>query len=139
MRQALAVLVALLIVVGGAGAVYARDGHGGGHSSGGHFGGHGGSFHSRGGGEHFRGGHFGGGHFRGHGRVFIGVGPSVYWGPGWGPYWGGPSYAYTPPVVVQEPPAVYVERPYWYYCQSARAYYPYVNGCPEGWLRVAPQ
>lgn len=26
---------------------------------------------------------------------------------------------------------------YWYYCASARAYYPYVQNCAEGWQRVA--
>jgi len=25
---------------------------------------------------------------------------------------------------------------YWYYCQSAGAYYPYVGTCPEGWVPV---
>ena len=50
--------------------------------------------------------------------------------------------AYAPPVVVEPPPPVYVEPnppPYWYYCQSAGAYYPNVGACPEGWLQVAPQ
>ena len=50
--------------------------------------------------------------------------------------------AYAPPVVVEPPPPVYVEPnppPYWYYCQSAGAYYPNVGACLEGWLQVAPQ
>jgi hypothetical protein len=25
---------------------------------------------------------------------------------------------------------------YWYYCDSARTYYPYVSSCPEGWRAV---
>src|SRR3989442_1552066 len=27
----------------------------------------------------------------------------------------------------------------WYYCNDAKAYYPYVRECRSGWLRVAPQ
>ena len=26
----------------------------------------------------------------------------------------------------------------WYYCNSARGYYPYVTACPEGWQSVPP-
>jgi hypothetical protein len=67
--------------------------------------------------------------------VFVGVGPAFFWDPFWAP-----AYAYAPPpVVVEQPPAVYVERSYWYYCRSAGAYYPYASQCPEGWLRVVPQ
>ncbi len=28
---------------------------------------------------------------------------------------------------------------YWYYCADAKAYYPYVQQCPAGWLRVIPE
>lgn len=73
-----------------------------------------------------------------------------------------PQMAYPPPVVVapqpQPQPPVYVERPdappaeaeeqaapgsqevgaSWYYCPSARAYYPKVERCPEQWVRVPP-
>ena len=88
---------------------------------------------------------------RWHGGVVIGVGP--YWGPGyWGPayypywwypraYWGYPYYGYTPAVV--EEPLQYIERDAppapandWYYCESARAYYPTAPSCPEPWIRV---
>ena len=94
----------------------------------------------------FHGGH---GHFHSgfRGRVFIG--PAFVWGPG---YWGYPYYPYPyyapPPVVVQEPP-VYVQPPvvsqgpleegYWYYCGSAQAYYPNVQSCADGWVKVAPR
>jgi len=81
------------------------------------------------------------GHWRG--GVFIGVGP--WWGPFWAPYpyWYPPPYYYPPTVVIQPPP-VYIERPpapleppaYWYYCASARAYYPSVPNCPEEWIKV---
>jgi hypothetical protein len=80
-------------------------------------------------------------HWRG--GVFVGVGPGYWWGY---PYWYPPPY-YAPPVVVEEPP-VYIERElapppappaepaYWYYCGSAKAYYPSVDKCPEAWVKV---
>jgi hypothetical protein len=60
---------------------------------------------------------------------------------------------YAPAPAPQEPP-VYVERnpaprpapqdatappSWWYYCESAGAYYPDVQSCPEPWRKVAPQ
>ncbi len=57
-----------------------------------------------------------------------------------------PVYAYRDPypaqvVVVQPsaPAAPTVEAQttqYWYYCDSARAYYPYVQTCPDAWRPV---
>lgn len=50
--------------------------------------------------------------------------------------------AYTPPVVVVQPPspampgALAPQTQNWYYCTSARSYYPYVPSCPEGWKAV---
>jgi hypothetical protein len=47
-------------------------------------------------------------------------------------------------VIVGERP-VYIEREpaaspsYWYYCESAGAYYPSVASCPEPWLKVPPR
>ena len=79
-------------------------------------------------------------------RVFIGSG--LWIGPGWGPYWYPPYYyppAYTTPVVVE--PSTYIEQApapqapaasYWYYCEGAHGYYPYVQQCPGGWLTVVP-
>jgi hypothetical protein len=93
--------------------------------------------HARGGSGH---GHRG---FHGHShtRVFIGVGP-VFYGPYWDPYWWDyPPYAVAPVVVVPEPP-VYLQRPpqaYWYYCPSARAYYPTVQSCADAWVAVPPR
>jgi hypothetical protein len=56
---------------------------------------------------------------------------------------------YTPPVVVinQQPPAAAPQAspqtqptvPLWYYCDSAKAYYPYVPSCPEAWRPVPAQ
>jgi hypothetical protein len=82
----------------------------------------------------------------GRGGVFIGVGPGYWWGPPY-PYWYPPPYyVYPPPVVVEEPP-VYVQPPApppassappadWYYCSSAKGYYPNVQTCPEAWVKV---
>lgn len=55
-----------------------------------------------------------------------------------------PYVPYTPPVVVVQQPApppaavteVAPQPQYWYYCNSARNYYPYVAACPEGWRQV---
>jgi hypothetical protein len=88
-------------------------------------------------------------------RVSIGIGFGVpyaafpYYYPYYHPYYGYAPY-YSTPIVVQQQPTVYVEQPapqaqpqqpagYWYYCNDARAYYPYVKECPGGWQRVAPQ
>ena len=77
-------------------------------------------------------------HGRGHVRIW--VGPAWYWGPAW--YYP-PPYYYYPPERPAEPP-VYVERidpgeqGWWYYCDPAKGYYPYVKECPSGWRRVSP-
>ena len=87
--------------------------------------------------------------------MFVGEGP--WWGPAFG--WDGPWYPpypygwYAPDPypyasVVIEQPRVYIQqRPaslkpatagFWYYCASAKEYYPKVGSCPEAWIRVAP-
>ena len=134
------VVLAVLMMIAPASSARGR-GHGSGH-------GHGGPY-----------GHF---HHGPQGGVFIGV-RRVWWGPypyGWGPYpywWGpypygwpypAPYYGYAPlPVIVQEPP-VYIQSPppaapgpdeYWYYCPSAKDYYPTVQTCPEAWVKVPPR
>lgn len=52
---------------------------------------------------------------------------------------------YLPPVVIQQVPApTPAPAPsappppaqYWYYCEPAKGYYPYVSTCPEAWKRV---
>ncbi len=74
----------------------------------------------------------------------------AWWRGGWWygpyPYWYGPPnpYVYAPPVVVQPaPPPVSVQpapqQQYWYWCEDARTYYPYVQACPSGWMQVLPQ
>jgi hypothetical protein len=98
--------------------------------------------------------------FRSH--LFIGVGP-FWWGPAyWGsPYWWGPAYFYDPypygyypspysafaPLAVEQPPIYVQQQPAttqsppqasWYYCASAKAYYPKIPQCPEAWITVPP-
>jgi hypothetical protein len=49
--------------------------------------------------------------------------------------------AYRPPVYWTDPGVVYLEQldqQYWYFCQSAEAYHPYVTECPAGWTPVLP-
>jgi hypothetical protein len=121
---------------------------------------HGGGFR---GGE-FHGGEFRGGHerferfdrfHRFHRFGFFGdfgfVGPAFgfgvdpfFWDPFWfpSPY---PAYTYAPPLVIQPESQVYMQQPsspaaptYWYYCDDAKAYYPYTQQCPGGWLKVLP-
>ena len=104
------------------------------------------------GGGAWRGGAWGPGVWRG--GVWAGPG---WWGPGvWGPGWWGPGVwstgvwgpgVWAPGVaVVPAEPRVFVERDapasqgqWWYWCQSAQGYYPYVSTCSEGWRRVEPQ
>ena len=52
-------------------------------------------------------------------------------------------YVSSPSVVVVQPSApsapVVAAQPtqqYWYYCDAAQAYYPYVSTCPAGWRPV---
>lgn len=90
-----------------------------------------------------RGFHHGGFHHGVHRHVFVGGG--AFLGvPSWlGPWYPYPYYS-TPPVIVQQTPPVYIEQSppgqaaYWYYCQQAKAYYPYVKECPGGWMTVVP-
>ena len=123
MRRTVAVsllTVALLLVPAALSSVmrHGGGGHGGGHGFHGHNG-----FH---------------GHFHGHGVIVAGP----WWGPWWGypPYYY-PPYYYPPQVVVQPAPVIVDEQPqsYWYYCTSAKAYYPTAPTCPEVWIKVPPR
>ena len=42
----------------------------------------------------------------------------------------------APPVVIQQAPPSSQPPQYWYYCESAKGYYPYVPSCSEGWKKV---
>lgn len=153
----LSLVTILLVGASTSEAVFASGGwHGGGRGGGG--------WHSGGGG--WRGG--GGWHGGGRVGIYLGApigfnfgySPYPYYGA---PYYGSPYYyspapVYYPPV--QPAPVIYTERrddpqirtqeaprnssqniqaSWWYYCVDSKAYYPYVNKCPGGWLRVAPQ
>ena len=74
-------------------------------------------------------------------RVFVGVGPVWPW------WWAPPVHpvypVYSAPVIVQQSPPVYIQQEapaqqYWYYCENPKGYYPYVQQCPAGWLKVVP-
>ena len=145
-------VVVLLLFAVAASDVEAGGGRGGG--GGGQMGGGG-----RGGGGH-GGSHHGKTHGHHGGRIVVGVGP--WWGWGWWGGWPGwyypPAYYryypyypyypyYAPPAIVTDPP-VYIQREleiqpvpqaYWHYCESAGAYYPAVQSCPEPWLKVPPR
>jgi hypothetical protein len=89
-------------------------------------------------------------------RVGIGIGIGPFWGPYWGGYWRPYAYGYPyayphgyPPVVTVPSTQLYVQpsapaaaQPppptYWYYCDQAKSYYPYVQQCPGGWRAVTP-
>jgi hypothetical protein len=97
------------------------------------------------------------GHHGYGGRVGIYIGPPVfglgYYGPYGYPYYAppyyGPSPYYYPPAVISPAPQTYIEQgaapapsqaqAYWYYCTESQGYYPYVQQCPAGWQKVAPQ
>jgi hypothetical protein len=108
-------------------AADARGGGGGGHGSGGswHIGGfgHGGGFGGHGFGRRYGYGGFG----------FYGYDPFWYSGEdgGYPDYYDYP-YAYAPTAT---PPAA---QSFWYFCRSAKEYYPYVRSCPGGWQKVSP-
>lgn len=117
--------------------------------------------------RHWNGGHWSGGHWSGrhwgshwHGsRIGFYFGVPVLWGA-W--YWGWPYYYepyYYPRTVIYRdvvrepypegelgPPADATPGPgaptqgplYMNYCESAKAYYPKVTSCPEGWKFVRP-
>jgi hypothetical protein len=90
-------------------------------------------------------------HHHGHGaRLSLGFhfGAPLYWHHPWPAYYYAPAPVYVTPSVVHMPqPPVYVERHetpttdqqgWWYYCGSAKGYYPYVKECPGGWQKVPP-
>jgi len=165
MKRFAMIVLAVVGLVGGIGVANAQmhgGSHGGGSWSGGHSGGNwsGGSW--RGGGS-WQGGNWHGGNWRGGGhgsRVFVGVGfgaPWWGWWPGYYPlyypYYGAYgyypypdyySYDYVEPSYIQQDDSAYQPRSgqrsnYSYYCPDPAGYYPEVQTCAKGWLRVVPQ
>jgi hypothetical protein len=53
--------------------------------------------------------------------------------------WEPPIY-YSPPIYIDESPPVYIEQgsSYWYYCPNPAGYYPTIQYCPIGWMRIVP-
>jgi hypothetical protein len=153
MKRFAMILLAVIGLVGGIGVASAQMHGGGSHGGGFHSGGfHGGGFH---------GGGFHGGGFHGS-RVFVGFGfgaPWWGWGPGYYPayypYYGAYgyypytdyypyAYDYEPSYIQQDNPAYSPPRGgqrggYSYYCPDPAGYYPQVQTCAKGWLRVVPQ
>lgn len=163
-KVARALLLALALLTGPAAPSLAQhSGGGGGFHGGAPAGGwHGGGAWHGGGSWHGGGWHGGPGWHGGgwHGGVFVG-GPWWYdpwWG--WWPYayaYGYPYpyyypygyYPYGSPYPPDNGPTVYIQQQspprseervqgYWYYCASAKAYYPTVQKCPEAWIKVPP-
>lgn len=68
-------------------------------------------------------------HFHGHSAIIIGA-PLFWWQS---------DYPSPPPVYVQQAPLDYIEQNsgYTYYCAD-QGYYPNVQHCPNGWMRVVP-
>jgi hypothetical protein len=122
---------------------------GGGHSSGGHASGPAGGWSGHGGGgwsghswSGRPGGWNGGWHHHRDGVFFdFGYG-GPYWDPwpwGWNyPYYYAPSYPVYVAPDVNPAPSAPPPPSYWYYCPSAKAYYPYVSQCPVPWVPVSP-
>jgi hypothetical protein len=100
------------------------------------------------------------GHGHGHGYGYghgshVSVNGGIWLGPGWGAAWPGPFYPsyypyypyryYAPRVVVEPRQEGYISQSpgpegddYWYYCRKPEGYYPYINKCPGGWMKVVP-
>jgi hypothetical protein len=62
------------------------------------------------------------------------------WWRAWPDYW---YWAPSPVFYDYPPPPGYVRtpgpapQPTWYYCDSAKGYYPYIRSCASGWRAVA--
>jgi len=70
--------------------------------------------------------------------------PYPYYPYGYYPYYAYPAPYPVPYGYVAEESAVANRNlppapASWYYCDAARAYYPYVQSCPSGWRQVAAQ
>jgi hypothetical protein len=98
---------------------------------------------------HGSGDYYGSGYYHGPRHYY---GGSIWIGPEWGFWWGYPYYSYpyypdypAPPVINQQSPSVYIEpapqqeeQSYWYFCPDPQGYYPYIQKCSKGWLKVIP-
>src|SRR5438876_12408040 len=157
MKRFAMIVLAVIGLVGGIGVASAQMHSGGSHGGGGSHAS--GQWHS---GGSWNGGNWRGGNWHGGSRVFVGVGfgaPWWGWWPGYYPlyypYYG--SYGYYPyadyyypyeyaePTYIQQdtpaynPPRGTQRSEYSYYCPDPAGYYPQVQTCAKGWLRVVPQ
>ena len=89
--------------------------------------------------------------------MFIGA-PAFWWGAPYYPYYYPYSYydgySYPGPVYGDPGPTTYIQQysgtaaqsgagqggggEYWYYCTDPAGYYPQVQNCAKGWLKVVP-
>ena len=144
MKRLVLAFIAAVALLGGAGVALAQS-HGGSHGGGGSW--HGGTGWHGGGWHHHR---FH--HHRFHSTFFIGF-PSFY---GYYPYSyyypyydGYPYYYPTAPVYYDQGPTTYIQQDrgasstsregdYSYYCTDPAGYYPQIQNCARGWLKVVP-
>jgi hypothetical protein len=148
-------LISVLLVVGAGLSLptsaqsHSNGGHAGGHSASNFHGGGHAPGNSHGGDWHGGGWHGDGGWHRGApGWWGFGLGLGLGWETGVLAYPDYPVtvYPYSPPAVVIEPtplppdsnstselPSAPPPSANWYYCDSAKGYYPYVRECPEPW------
>ncbi len=65
----------------------------------------------------------------------------AYPAPAYYPYSYPPPYYPPAPVVAQQSAPVYQQSQpqYWYWCEDAKGYYPYIQNCPSQWRQVPPQ
>ncbi|TMH19857.1 MAG: hypothetical protein E6H64_11715 [Betaproteobacteria bacterium] len=154
MKRFAMIVLAVIGLVGGIGVASAQMHSGGSHGGGGSHAS--GQWHS---GGSWNGGNWRGGNWHGGSRVFVGVGfgaPWWGWWPGYYPlyypyygtygYYPYPayySYDYAEPSYIQQDDSAYQSRSgqrgdYSYYCPDPAGYYPQVQTCAQGWLRVVP-
>jgi hypothetical protein len=157
MKRILFAVVAALGLALGSGTALAQHNGGGGHSSGGWHGGggHGGGWHGGHGGSHFNIGIGFPGFYWGPGWGYPYYGYYGYPYYASYPYYAGyPSYYSDEPVYADPAPGTYIQRDmnsgtpsrgapvgegqYSYYCPDPAGYYPQLQNCPKGWLKVVP-
>ena len=136
MRSAILIIVFLLFLLPATASTSANTGVGGGHSC------------STAGPARYAGWH------SGHGERYnrSGVKTDTYWP--WQDSWGFFNNLSDITYGSLNEPLVYIERSlpipaaampeipasssYWYFCVSAKRYYPYIKECPGGWEKVSP-
>jgi hypothetical protein len=165
MKRFAIILLAAAASIGSIGIASSAPMHGGARAGaqGGNWSGGSSSGHWSGGnwsGNHWNGGNWHGGNWHGGSRtrVFVGLGfGAPFWGwgwwPGYYPYYAGYYYPYYAPYYTDYYPydysaPRYIQKgdeqsgqstDYSYYCPDPAGYYPQVQTCSRGWLRVAPQ